>query len=163
MAEAAEIAALIILAGVPEINQVRTLCGFVNPVDCARLVEIEGLDTLDAFGNISDDLLIEYMARKYECPGPDQMRFGIRRIIKMKVIAFWVRKQRREGVEATILDQLNEVVIRTTMREMTIRTDEPKKDKKCFSRKSLIQRSIFHRCKVLKTIWTQFSVSRECL
>jgi hypothetical protein len=130
MAEAAENAALIILAGVPEMNQVLTLCGFVNPVDRARLVEIEGLDTLDAFGDFSDDS-IKHMARKYERPGPDQMRFGIRRIIKMKAIAFWVRKQRREGVEATV-DQLNEVVIHTAMREMTISTDEPKKDEKMF-------------------------------
>jgi hypothetical protein len=60
---------------------------FVNPVDCAHLVEIKGLDTLDAFGDFSDDS-IEHMARKYERPGPDQMRFGIRRIIKMKATAF---------------------------------------------------------------------------
>jgi hypothetical protein len=91
MAEAAENAALIILAGVLEMNQALTLCGFVNPVDRARLIEIEGLDTLDAFGDFSDDL-IEHMARnKYERPGPDQMRFGIRRIIKIKAIAFWLR------------------------------------------------------------------------
>jgi hypothetical protein len=92
MAEAAENAALIIMAGVPEMNQVLTLCGFVNPVDRTRLVEIKGLDTLDAFGDFSDDS-IEHMARKYECPGPDQMRFGICHIIKMKAIAFWVCKQ----------------------------------------------------------------------
>jgi hypothetical protein len=69
-------------------NQVLTLCGFVNPADRARLVDIKGLDTLDAFGDFSDDS-IEHMARKYERPGPDQMRFGIRRIVKMKAIAFW--------------------------------------------------------------------------
>jgi hypothetical protein len=80
------------------------------------LVEIEGLDTLNAFGDFSDDL-IEHMARKYERPGPDQMHFGICRIIKMKAIAFWVRKQCREGVEATV-NQLNEVVICTMMQEM---------------------------------------------
>jgi hypothetical protein len=107
-------------------NQVLTLCGFVNPVDRACLIEIEGLDTLDAFGDFSDDS-IEQMARKYERPGPDQMRFGIRCIIQMKAIAFWVRKRGREDVEATV-DQLNEVVICTTMQEMTISTDEPKKD-----------------------------------
>jgi hypothetical protein len=68
------------------------LCGFVNPVDRTRLVEIKGLDTLDAFGDFSDDSIV-HMERKYERPGPDQMHFGIRRIIKMKAIAFWVRKQ----------------------------------------------------------------------
>jgi hypothetical protein len=61
------------------------------------------------------------------------------------------------------VDQLNEVVIGTMMQEMTISTDELKKDEKMFYLKSLIQRSIFHGCEVLKTIWTQFSVSRECL
>jgi hypothetical protein len=130
MAEAAKNAALIVLAGVPEMNQVLTLCGFANPVDRARLVEIEGLDTLDAFGDFSDDS-IEHMARKYERPGPDHMRFGITRLNKMKSIAFWVRKQRREGIEATV-DQLNEAVIRAAMREMTITTEEPKKDEKMF-------------------------------
>jgi hypothetical protein len=59
------------------------------------------------------------------------MHFGICCIIKMKTIAFWVCKRLYEGVEATV-DQLNEAVIRTAMREMTISMDEPKKDEKMF-------------------------------
>jgi hypothetical protein len=87
MAEAAENAALINLAGVPEMNQVQTLCGSANPVNCAHLVKIKGLNTLDSFGDFSDDS-IEHMARKYECPGADQKHFGIHHIDKIKVIAF---------------------------------------------------------------------------
>jgi hypothetical protein len=130
MAAIAEDDALIILAGVPEINQVLTLCGFTNPVDRARLVQIEQFDTLDSFGDFSDDS-IEHMARKYERPGPDQMRFGITRLVKMKAIAYWVRKQRREGLAATI-DRLNNAVLAGTIREMTISTEEAKKDEKMF-------------------------------
>jgi hypothetical protein len=130
MAAIAEDDALIILAGVPEINQVLTLCGFTNPVDRARLVQIKQFDTLDSFGDFSDDS-IEHMARKYERPGPDQMRFGITRLVKMKAIAYWVRKQRREGLAATI-DRLNNAVLAGTIREMTISTEEAKKDEKMF-------------------------------
>jgi hypothetical protein len=65
MAGAAENKVLIILAGVPEMNQVLTLCGFSNPVDSAHLVEIKGLDMLDALGDFSD-YSIEHMERKYE-------------------------------------------------------------------------------------------------
>jgi hypothetical protein len=63
MAEAV-VNALAIIAEVPEVDQTLTLCGFVNPVHPrARLIELEDIDSLDAFGDFTDDA-IENMAKR---------------------------------------------------------------------------------------------------
>jgi hypothetical protein len=52
-------------------------------------------------------------------PRASRVPFGIRRILKMKAIAFWVQKRRREGA-AIALEGLNEETVRTLIREMTL-------------------------------------------
>jgi hypothetical protein len=49
----------------------------------------------------------------------------------VKAIAFWVRKRRREGAEIA-LEGLNEEVVCTLIREMTLASKEEKRDDKLF-------------------------------
>jgi hypothetical protein len=68
MAEAIMDAALMVLAGVPEMNQVLTLCGFYELIEQARLVNHELLTDLDSIDDYSDDA-IESMAKRVDRPG----------------------------------------------------------------------------------------------
>jgi hypothetical protein len=54
------------------------------------------------------------MAKQVDRPSDGHVGFGIGHITKMKAVAFWVRKQRQEGVAITI-DRLNADVIRDTI------------------------------------------------
>jgi hypothetical protein len=49
----------------------------------------------------------------------------------VKAIAFWVRKRRHEGAEIA-LEGLNEEVVCTLIREMTLASKEEKRDDKLF-------------------------------
>jgi hypothetical protein len=133
-------AALVVMAeeflnGHPVLNHVLTLCGFENPVARMRVIEFEGLDTLDAFGDF-DDTAIENMAKRNEGRSPQANRvvFGIRRILKLKAVAFWVRKQRREGVAPDDMNvhDLDADVVATMIREMSLSTTDTKRDEKLF-------------------------------
>jgi hypothetical protein len=48
---------MIILAGVPEMNQVLTLCGFTKPIEQARLINCESLTDLESVGDYTDDAI----------------------------------------------------------------------------------------------------------
>jgi hypothetical protein len=111
-------------------NQVLTLCGFTKPIEQAQLINRELLTDLDSIGDYTDDA-IESMAKRVDRPGDGHVGFGIGRITKFKAIAFWVRKQRQEGV-AIAIDRLDADVIRGMICEMTIAGTEPKKDDKLY-------------------------------
>jgi hypothetical protein len=52
---AAEIVALAFLAERPEMDVVLTLCGFDEPIARQRLIQREGFDTLESFGDFSSE------------------------------------------------------------------------------------------------------------
>jgi hypothetical protein len=126
-AAAAAIAAEALLAEVPELDQMLTMCGFTDMMERARLIEYERFASLDAFGDYTDTM-IESMADKNEkrTPATTRVRFGIQRVLYVKAVSYWVRKQRREGVPVAI-DDLNPDVISRMVQEMNLeRTVEAK-------------------------------------
>jgi hypothetical protein len=86
----------------------------------ARLLEYERFASLDAFGDYTDTM-IESMADKNEkrTPANTRVRFGIQRVLYVKAVSFWVRKQRREGVPV-LIDNLNPDVIARMVQEMNL-------------------------------------------
>jgi hypothetical protein len=126
-AAVAAIAAEALLAEVPDLDQMLTMCGFTEMIERAHLSEYERFALLDAFGDYTDTM-IESMADKNEKRTPANTRvcFGIQRVLYVKVVSFWVRKQRREGIPMTI-DDLNPDVITRMVQEMNLeRTVEAK-------------------------------------
>jgi hypothetical protein len=120
---AAVIAAEAFLADFPELDQMLTMCDFTNAVDRARSIEYERFELLEAFGDYTDTM-IKSMADKNEkrTPAATRVRFGIQRVLYVKALSFWVRKQRREGIPLSI-DNLNPDVIRTMVQEMNLEHD----------------------------------------
>jgi hypothetical protein len=119
-AAAAAIAAEALLAEVPDLDQMLTMCGFTDMFERARLIEYERFASLDAFGDYTDTM-IESMADKNEkrTPANTRVRFGIQRVLYVKAVSFWVHKQRREGIPMTIED-LNPDVITRMVQEMNL-------------------------------------------
>ena len=108
------------------------LCGITNQQARIRLIDYEGLGTLEEFGDYTDDEIAD-MAKRNEKPTPENTRvhFGIARIKKMKAVAFWVCKQRREGVPVDI-NNLTAAVIAKAITEKTLAPSGSKKDEKLF-------------------------------
>jgi hypothetical protein len=97
MAAVAEAQALAFLADFEEMDRTLLLCGFTSPVQRFRLIDQEGLDTLESFGDIPDDTF-DRTARTWENKAAtNRIAFGIGRLQKLKAVAFWVRKCQREG------------------------------------------------------------------
>jgi hypothetical protein len=118
-AAAAAIAAEAIIAANPDVDQMLTMCGFTEFLERARLIDHERFASLDAFGDYTDSM-IESMATQNEKRATAQrVRFGIQRILYVKAVAYWVRKQRREGIAVSI-DDLNPDVLLTMVREMNL-------------------------------------------
>ena len=103
-----------------EMGFVLLLCGIANQQDRDRLIEFEGLGGLDEFGDYTDDEIAD-MAKRNETrtPANTRVHFGIARIKKMKAVAFWVRKQRREGIPVDVTN-LTAAVIAHTITEKTL-------------------------------------------
>jgi hypothetical protein len=80
---AAEIAALAFLAECPDMDVMLTLCGFDEPIARQRLIQREGIDTLESFGDFLSKS-IDSMARRHESytPVAQRVNFGMRRIGK---------------------------------------------------------------------------------
>ena len=115
-----------------EMGFVLLLCGIANQQDRDRLIEFEGLGGLDEFGDYTDDEIAD-MAKRNETrtPANTRVHFGIARIKKMKAVAFWVRKQRREGIPVDVTN-LTAAVIAHTIMEKTLSPSGSKKDEKMF-------------------------------
>jgi hypothetical protein len=108
------------------------LCGITDQQARIRLIDFEGLGTLEEFGDYTDDEIAD-MAKRNEMRTPENTRvhFGIARIKKMKAVAFWVRKQRREGIPLDI-NNLTPAVIADAITEKTLAPSGSKKDEKLF-------------------------------
>jgi hypothetical protein len=131
MAAAAEAQALAFLADFPEMDRTLTLCGFTSPVQRFRLIDQEGLDTLESFGDIPDGTF-DRTARTWESKdNRNRISFGIGRVQKLKAVAFWVRKCQREGTLIAVAD-LNPDLIQRMGKEKLLAEKEERQDAKLY-------------------------------
>jgi hypothetical protein len=129
---ATEIAALAFLSEHPEMDIVLTLCGFEEPIARQPFIQREGFDTLESFGDFSNES-IDSISCRHESyvPVAQRVNFGMHRISKFKAIAYWVRKCFYEGTVVDVAN-LNQEVIMAMSRELTLVPLEPKRDDKLF-------------------------------
>jgi hypothetical protein len=124
--------AVVVPPGLPEMDYVLFLCGLTDQATRARLMNLEGLDTLYEFGDATDSE-IEGMATRNErrTPANQQVHLGMGRIKRLKAVAYWVCKQRREGVPVVVMN-LTAAVIAQRIAEQTLLPPDGKKDEKLF-------------------------------
>jgi hypothetical protein len=98
----AQAEALEFLAEFEEIDHTLFLCGFANPIHRFGLIDGEGLDTLDSFGDIPDETF-DHTARTWESKGErNRIAFGIGRLQKLKAVAFWSASVSVKGLRSTL-------------------------------------------------------------
>jgi hypothetical protein len=131
MAEVAATNALVILAEFPKVDQTLTLCEFMNLVHRAHLIELEGFETIDDFGDILDDAVKNVAKLNEARPQANRVPFGVHQILKNKAITFWVSKHRRAGQLVAVYG-LNDAIVRALIREMNLASQETKRDDKLF-------------------------------
>jgi hypothetical protein len=85
---AAEAQALAFLADFEEMDRTLLLCGFTSPVQRFRLIDQEGLDTLESFGDIPDDTFDRTTRTWENKTAPNRISFGIGRLQKLKAVPF---------------------------------------------------------------------------
>jgi hypothetical protein len=108
------------------------LCGITDAAARACLILAEGLDSLDEFGDATNDEIAD-MAKRNESrtTAAARVQLGMTRIKRLKAVAFWVRKQRREGVPVDV-GNLTAAVINQMIAEKTLAPSAGKKDEKLF-------------------------------
>jgi hypothetical protein len=129
MVAAAQAEALEFLEEFEEIDRTLFLCGFANPIHHFCLIDGEGLDTLDSFGDIPDETFDRTVCM-WESKG-ERIAFGIGRLQKMKAVAFWVRKCQREGTPINVVD-LDDTLIARMRKEKSMTEKEEKLDAKLY-------------------------------
>jgi hypothetical protein len=118
--------------GVPEMDQVLLLCGVTEQASRDRLIAFEGLDTLYEFSDATDADITDLAKRnESRTPANSRVQLGMTRIKRMKAVAFWVRKQRSEGIPVDV-NNLTAAVIAATITEQTLTPSGAKKDEKMF-------------------------------
>ena len=116
----------------PEMDQILFLCGITDAAARARLILVEGLDTLVKFGDATENKIAD-MAKRNDslATAAARVQLGMTRIKQLKAVAFWVCKQRREGVPIDI-GSLTAAVIAQTFTEKTLAPSVGKKDERLF-------------------------------
>ena len=111
----------------PDVNHALTLCGFATEASRNRLWMNEGFESLAQFGDFTSSEL-DAMAKRNEerRPAAQRVTFGITRLKKLKAVTFWVKRQRREGVDIN-MDNLTADLMPGLMIEMNLAEEE--KDK----------------------------------
>jgi hypothetical protein len=118
MAAAAEAQAPAFLANFEEMDRTLLLCIFTSPVQRFRLIDQEGLDTLESFGDIPDDTF-DCTACTWESKdNRNRISFGIGRLQKLKAVAFWVPKCKREGTPIAIADLNPDLIQRMSKKKI---------------------------------------------
>jgi hypothetical protein len=109
-------------------DQVLLLCGVTDPAVRGGLILVEGLATLDEVGNATNEEIANLAKRnKLRATAAARVQLGMTRIKRLKAVAFWVHKQRREGVPVDDAN-LMMAVIAPTIAEKTLAPSAEKKD-----------------------------------
>jgi hypothetical protein len=121
----------------PDVDFVLMMCGVGVTVDGddpaarARVIRLEGLNSLAAFGFYTDEEIAD-MAQRNErrSPAALRVRMGLGHIKRLKAVSYWVKKARREGRDLDALE-LNPDLLDELMEEMSHQVTT-KKDEKLF-------------------------------
>jgi hypothetical protein len=114
-----------------QVHQAFTVCGIVQDIDRVRIIVFEGINSITFLGNLTDDE-IEKMAVRLakRTPANTRVFLGMGQIKRLKTLAYWIRKMRREG-QAIDIDNLDEAQLDSVADEVAL-TTPTKPDEKLF-------------------------------
>ena len=96
------------------------VCGLRDLPSQTRLIEFEGLETVEDLANYTDAELDAMADRNSKrSPAPTRVQMGLARTKKLKAIKFWVVKKLRE-MSPLDLNELNDATVARLIREMAV-------------------------------------------
>jgi hypothetical protein len=114
-----------------QVHRAFTICGIIEDIERARVIVFEGINSVHFIGNLTDDEIEKMAARLAKrTPANSRVTLGMGQIKRLKTLAFWIRKMRREGQDYDI-DNLDEAQLDTVADEVAL-TTTTKPDEKLF-------------------------------
>ena len=96
------------------------VCGLRDLPSQTRLIEFEGLETVQELANCTDDELDTMADRNSKrSPAPTRVQMGLARTKKLKAVRFWVVKKLRENSPLD-LSELDDAAVSRLIREMAV-------------------------------------------
>jgi hypothetical protein len=109
-----------------EVHQAFILCGIEDPLDRARIIMFEGINTLAFLGMLTEDELDRMVVRLAKhFPANTRVVLGMAHIKRLKTIMYWVQKLRRQGHAPDI----NMIVDAGALDDLTLEMDAAKPTK----------------------------------
>ena len=108
------------------------VCGLRDIPSQTRLIEYEGLETVEELANYTDNEL-DAMADRNSKRSPVNTRvlMGLARAKKLKAVKFWINKKLREDAPCNLVE-LNNAKIAQLIREMSLTKGEKGSDSKLY-------------------------------
>ena len=108
------------------------VCGLRDIPSQTRLIEYEGLETIEELANYTDREL-DTMADRNSKRSPQNTRIqlGLARTKKLKAVKYWITKKLRENAPCDLIE-LNDAFVATLIREMSLAAEEKYADSKLY-------------------------------
>lgn len=108
------------------------VCGLRDIPSQTRLIEYEGLETVEELANYTDSELDSMADRNSKrSPAATRVLMGLSRTKKLKAVKFWVNKKLREDAPCDLME-LNDAMIARLIREMSLVKDGKESDSKLY-------------------------------
>jgi hypothetical protein len=108
------------------------VCGLRDIPSQTRLIEYEGLETVEELANYTDSELDSMADRNSKrSPAPTRVQMGLARTKKLKAVKFWVNKKLRENVPCD-LTELTDGFIGDLIKEMALTKSDKASDSKLY-------------------------------
>jgi hypothetical protein len=108
------------------------VCGLRNIPSQTRLIEYEGLETVEELANYTDNELDTMADRNSKrSPANTRVLMGLARTKKLKAVKFWINKKLREDAPCDLME-LNDAKIAQLIREMSLTKGEKGSDSKLY-------------------------------
>jgi hypothetical protein len=99
------------------VHDVLNLCGVTVPATCQIFIDIEGLDTIDAFANLNGDSDVTEMAKRMasRTAAVGRVILGTMQIKKIQALVYWVKDHHRRNLDVADPEMWTEEVMFDTI------------------------------------------------
>ena len=138
------------------------VCGLRDIPSQTRLIEYEGLETVEELANYTDNELDTMADRNSKrSPANTRVLMGLACTKKLKAVKFWINKKLREDAPCDLME-LNDAKIAQLIREMSLTKGEKESDSKRIIRMRSMQAITRIRSRRSQTIWIRGRVKLAC-
>jgi hypothetical protein len=102
------------------VHEVLTICGIATAANCATLIDIEGLDSVEAFASMNGDSNVTEMAKRMATrpnAGVGRLILGTMQIKRLQALGYWVKDHDKHGLQAVPEMWTREVMLATMARK----------------------------------------------